>query len=752
VSPPDPPPAVPHELLLGQAGFLRRLARDLVRDPHAAEDALQDTWVAALEHPPRHGGNVRAWLGTILRNLVAKRAGSQDRRTHHELRAGRDALGSSALGSNGESVRAVTDAVLALEEPYRSTILARYFDELSPSEIAKRESVPVATVKSRLRRALEMLRANLERECGSSWASGLIGLAWPGAGPHAIPIAGVGKGVFLMSLKTKLAIAGVALVVSILFYQRLTTDPGPAHDSPGGVAVLTPSPEGETKNIFSAADAPDRRMQLTPRVPAPLATTESRQDTLLYGTLLDADGKPAGAQAFLVLTDSGARGREGKLEPDGTFAFRSIPFGRYWALYGGDGFVTTEQELEVKPEQPQSRRDFTLQRARAIKVHATTPGGEALEAALMKVENRRWWAMLVPVATEARPQLWLPDVRGTSSGSRFGIGRFRDEGPRMKTLSIGGLGILELDHEPPAFASLVLYQRVLQTREIQRGDEEVNFVLSAGEVLASLATVRLRVLDRDTRAPIAAARVMLEDGLEDSRETTSDPTGLAVFEPWYPGEYQLRVTAEGHECAVQRVLAEAGTTTDAGVVALPPEAPFEAEVVGPDGSLCSGSFHVGVLDPSTNVISYWKQGCSDAFYGTDSGVLRIRGLGRRIYVLRTGSHSFFGEQDRREELVSGNVVVDLRSGTAPAGFKIRLRPASQLLIRAKDASSGGLRFRVEDEAGLEVAVGQLDRSAPRSLSESEGVYRVQLLDRAGSVLTTRTVTLASEPVTLELAR
>ena len=41
------------ESLLEHAAFVRRLARVLVLDDARAEDVLQQTWLNALEHPPR---------------------------------------------------------------------------------------------------------------------------------------------------------------------------------------------------------------------------------------------------------------------------------------------------------------------------------------------------------------------------------------------------------------------------------------------------------------------------------------------------------------------------------------------------------------------------------------------------------------------------------------------------------------------------------------------------------------------------
>jgi len=49
------------EELLGQAAWVRRLARSLTRDEAAAEDATQDAFLAVLERPPRQHVNLRGW-------------------------------------------------------------------------------------------------------------------------------------------------------------------------------------------------------------------------------------------------------------------------------------------------------------------------------------------------------------------------------------------------------------------------------------------------------------------------------------------------------------------------------------------------------------------------------------------------------------------------------------------------------------------------------------------------------------------
>ena len=89
----------------------------------------------------------------------------------------------SSLVSRAEIHQRTVAAVLALDEPYRSTVLRRFFDDLSPEEVAAREHASEATVRSRLKRGLALLRARLEREgrdWREEWVVALTGVSWPG--------------------------------------------------------------------------------------------------------------------------------------------------------------------------------------------------------------------------------------------------------------------------------------------------------------------------------------------------------------------------------------------------------------------------------------------------------------------------------------------------------------------------------------------------------------------------------------------
>jgi RNA polymerase sigma factor (sigma-70 family) len=124
---------------------------------------VQDAYVAALERPPR--GALRAWLGAVVRNLAGKVRRSEGRRLEREHAASRKEPlpGADDIAARIALHRSLVQAVDALEEPYRSTIVLRFFYDLRPQEVAARQGIPVETVRTRTRRALELLRGRVDR-------------------------------------------------------------------------------------------------------------------------------------------------------------------------------------------------------------------------------------------------------------------------------------------------------------------------------------------------------------------------------------------------------------------------------------------------------------------------------------------------------------------------------------------------------------------------------------------------------------
>jgi RNA polymerase sigma-70 factor (ECF subfamily) len=184
------------EALLAHAAWIRRLARALVNDGDPAmdfDDIEQQTWLAALRssrmRTADEPANPRGWLRAVARNVARRFARDHAARQRREESAAPD----EALAPADDAVaRAelhgkVVAAVVALGEPYRSTLIRRFLDEKSPSQIAALDQVPVETVKTRLKRGLALLRDRFASELGEQdgderdWRRALLGLYAPGA-------------------------------------------------------------------------------------------------------------------------------------------------------------------------------------------------------------------------------------------------------------------------------------------------------------------------------------------------------------------------------------------------------------------------------------------------------------------------------------------------------------------------------------------------------------------------------------------
>jgi RNA polymerase sigma-70 factor (ECF subfamily) len=181
------------ETLLSNAQWLRRLARGLGGEGEA-DDLIQDTWMAALRSPPDPRRPVRPWLAEVVRNLVRmgrRRSARRPPVVTSELDGVAGAAASTDdLLASLELQRRLATLVWELEEPYRASILLRFYEGLDSPAIAGRLGVPAGTVRWRLSEGVRRLRERLDDGRGQRRAMLLVagghrpvreGLLWWGA-------------------------------------------------------------------------------------------------------------------------------------------------------------------------------------------------------------------------------------------------------------------------------------------------------------------------------------------------------------------------------------------------------------------------------------------------------------------------------------------------------------------------------------------------------------------------------------------
>jgi RNA polymerase sigma-70 factor, ECF subfamily len=115
------------------------------------------------------GGDVKAWLLTIVRNCHATSLQQQQRRAtvplpeDHEAQlhsaAGDASPDPASISAADEERRTLTRLIAALPQEHREVLLLREMEDMSYREIATVAQVPIGTVMSRLARARGALKA-----------------------------------------------------------------------------------------------------------------------------------------------------------------------------------------------------------------------------------------------------------------------------------------------------------------------------------------------------------------------------------------------------------------------------------------------------------------------------------------------------------------------------------------------------------------------------------------------------------------
>jgi RNA polymerase sigma-70 factor (ECF subfamily) len=154
-----------------------RFARALARDHAAADDLVQETFLAAWRgrHTFRPGADLRRWIMAICHHAFlrlrdrARRLHLTDEGTDAELESLATARGHSAAQRDGLEARlgtldlaaAIRTALDALPEPFRTVTVMVDVHGATYEEVAAQLGVPIGTVRSRLFRARRLLQEAL---------------------------------------------------------------------------------------------------------------------------------------------------------------------------------------------------------------------------------------------------------------------------------------------------------------------------------------------------------------------------------------------------------------------------------------------------------------------------------------------------------------------------------------------------------------------------------------------------------------
>lgn len=150
-------PAPPFQAVLDTHGSSLHRYLVGVLGPHDGADAYQETLISALRAwPPRHDGNLRAWLFTVAHRKVIDHARARDRRP---VPVGNvpDRGGTSGLAGDGHD-RDVWDVVRALPDKQRAAVALRHGDDWSYGDIAAVLGISEAAARQNVKAGLDRLR------------------------------------------------------------------------------------------------------------------------------------------------------------------------------------------------------------------------------------------------------------------------------------------------------------------------------------------------------------------------------------------------------------------------------------------------------------------------------------------------------------------------------------------------------------------------------------------------------------------
>jgi hypothetical protein len=539
-------------------------------------------------------------------------------------------------------------------------------------------------------------------------------------------------------------IVGGSLLLLALYIRGRSGDAG----TPSSVAAVEEELQPDLKvptNLDSNSPPANDRASFVETLPGtnPLPTPTTGGS--LSVRLLDPSGAPIlGEQAAVSLIDAYGHYRQSShASKTSRHEIQGLAFGPYTLVADAEGYLRLEERVDLGADRADVRKDITLTPHPRIRVRVITPDGLGLREALAAESLEARGLFLVPVATRELPGETMEEIQG-SVNNRFGVGRFTPNAPGLTREHIG---VILLHGELPVHVSLVHYQHVLQTVEVQPGGDEATFVLSVEALLASTATICLRLEEEPSGRAISNAGVLVR-GLASS-SLNPGPDGMFTARGIPPGRYRLLIVSRTHSQRTLSFVAKPGLN-DLGVVRLEEALSMIVRVVDEEGTPRRANFFLRVLDPETRRVVDPEE---ELMHGhEETGVLELTQLGRELYCLQVAP-----SKPRNEEAgvdwtwVSENVILDTRNGPIADREVVLRRPAS-LVLRTDDPDPHAWTIQIYDEQDLWVKASRLDDRLPKSVDLAPGTYRVAVCDLERRELSSRFVTLGKEPVVLELSR
>lgn len=157
------------ELVGEHQAMVFSIAFRYLRDRAVAEELAQDVFLRLHRELPRmeSAEHVKYWLRKVIAHRAMDYVRSASRRREIALEEVQEPA--VAAGWSDPLLQAsLRKLVASLPDEARMIVVLRYQEEMEPQEIAEMLGMPIATVKSRLRRSLVLLRGKALRLMGEA--------------------------------------------------------------------------------------------------------------------------------------------------------------------------------------------------------------------------------------------------------------------------------------------------------------------------------------------------------------------------------------------------------------------------------------------------------------------------------------------------------------------------------------------------------------------------------------------------------
>ena len=146
------------------AGALFGIIKKVIADEETAQDVLQEAFVKIWNGFDRYDqskGRLYTWMLNICRNAAIDKMRSKGEVMRSKIQTGDDFV---LINERDRTTEIATDtigirkAVQILKPEYQSIVELAYFKGFTMDEISKTLDVPLGTVKTRMRHAMQLLR------------------------------------------------------------------------------------------------------------------------------------------------------------------------------------------------------------------------------------------------------------------------------------------------------------------------------------------------------------------------------------------------------------------------------------------------------------------------------------------------------------------------------------------------------------------------------------------------------------------